>query len=48
MIGEYGKLMTINKSQGQIVSHVGMFLPKLVFSHEHFTSSFLEWLAGKD
>ena len=28
--------MTINKSQGQIVSYVGLFLPKFVFSHEQF------------
>ena len=31
--GEPGKLMTINKSQGQTISHVGMFLPKPIFSH---------------
>lgn len=25
--------MIINKSQGQLLSHVGLFLPKLVFTH---------------
>ncbi|XP_057746772.1 uncharacterized protein LOC130966034 [Arachis stenosperma] len=26
--------MTINKSQGQILSHVGLYLPKPVFTHD--------------
>ena len=28
--------MTINKSQGQSLSHVGLFLPKSVFGHGQF------------
>ncbi|KAL8148110.1 hypothetical protein AgCh_005453 [Apium graveolens] len=28
--------MTINKSQGQPMKNVGLFLPKIVFSHGHF------------
>ena len=33
---EHGILMTINKSQGQTVSHVGLFPPQSVFSHKQF------------
>ena len=36
MTGKHGKLMCINKTQGQIVSHVGLFLLKPVFSHRQF------------
>ena len=36
MTGKHGKLMCINKTQGQTVSHVGLFLPKPVFSHGQF------------
>ena len=28
--------MTINKSQGQSLSHVGIYLPKPVFTHRQF------------
>ena len=47
MTKEHEKLMTTNKSQGQIPSHVGMFLPKLIFSHGKFYVV-VSKLAGKD
>ncbi len=36
MTEEHGILMTINKSQGQTVSHVSLFLPSPVFNQGQF------------
>ena len=35
-VGEHEKLMIINKSQRQTVSHVGLLLLKPIFSHGQF------------
>ena len=36
MTREHGILMTINKSQRQTVSYVGLLLPQPIFSHGQF------------
>ena len=39
--------MTINKSQGQSLKNVGIYLPSPVFSHGQFTLQFPESLQNK-